>query len=149
MSGIFVDTGFWVGFVNPSDALHPAANHLAPLLSKRKWITSDLVLAEFLNQFASAGEFWRTRAADYARSAIIDNSRITVVESTPELLNRAIALYSNRPDKAWGLTDCVSFLIMEDCGITDALAYDIHFAQAGFVAMMRAAHLEGQKGVTR
>ena len=138
MSSIFVDTGFWVGFINPNDALHHVANRLAPRLSKRNWITSDLVVTEFLNQFASAGEYWRTRVADYARRAIVDNSRIEVVESTPELLTRAIDLYSNRPDKGWGLTDCVSFLIMEDHAVTDALAYDRHFEQAGFVAIMRA-----------
>jgi predicted nucleic acid-binding protein len=47
------------------------------------------------------------------------------------------SLYQQRKDKAWSHTDCVSFKIMEENGIREALAYDKHFAQAGFTALMR------------
>ena len=36
-----------------------------------------------------------------------------------------------------GLTDRISFVVMEERGITDALAYDQHFVQAGFRALLR------------
>lgn len=49
-----------------------------------------------------------------------------------ELLARAIALYTNRSDKEWGLTDCISFVVMQERGLTDALTTDHHFVQAGF-----------------
>ena len=39
--------------------------------------------------------------------------------------------------KEWGLTDCVSFLVMQDRGLTDALTTDEHFQQAGFRALLR------------
>jgi predicted nucleic acid-binding protein len=42
-----------------------------------------------------------------------------------------------RKDKAWGLVDCASFLSMQERGISQALAYDEHFKQAGFVALLR------------
>jgi predicted nucleic acid-binding protein len=42
-----------------------------------------------------------------------------------------------RKDKAWGLEDCASCLIMQERGISQALAYDEHFKQAGFVALLR------------
>ena len=35
-----------------------------------------------------------------------------------------------RPDKEWSLTDCVSFHLMRERGLTRALAYDLHFEQA-------------------
>ena len=45
--------------------------------------------------------------------------------------------YVSRLDQRWSVTDCASFLIMEELGITDALAYDRDFAQAGFRPLLR------------
>ncbi len=42
-----------------------------------------------------------------------------------------------RPDKDWSLTDCISFVVMEEHGITDALTGDHHFEQAGFRALLK------------
>jgi hypothetical protein len=41
-----------------------------------------------------------------------------------------------RPDKEWGLTDCVSFVVMQQMSITDALTTDDHFRQAGFRVLL-------------
>jgi len=49
-----------------------------------------------------------------------------------------MALFQSRPDKEWGLTDCVSFVLMEREGVTQALAADVHFRQAGLEAMLLA-----------
>ncbi len=48
-------------------------------------------------------------------------------------LRRGLDLYQSRPDKAWSLTDCISFIVMGDERLDDALTGDRHFAQAGFV----------------
>jgi len=39
--------------------------------------------------------------------------------------------------KEWQLTDCISFIVMEDKEITDALTGDHHFEQAGFTALLK------------
>lgn len=39
-------------------------------------------------------------------------------------------------DKEWGMTDCISFVVMQDMGIIDALTTDDHFRQAGFRALL-------------
>jgi len=49
----------------------------------------------------------------------------------------ALALYEQSSDKEWSLTDCSSFLIMRELKITEALAHDKHFEQAGFDALLR------------
>ena len=54
-----------------------------------------------------------------------------------ELYAQAFRLYQDRPDKEWGLIDCVSFVVMGARGITDALTSDEHFEQAGFKALLR------------
>jgi predicted nucleic acid-binding protein len=46
-------------------------------------------------------------------------------------------LYRSRLDKEWGLTDCISFIVMEQRGITKALTTDLHFQQAGFAVLMK------------
>lgn len=45
-------------------------------------------------------------------------------------------LYCKRPDKEWGLTDCVSFVVMQEQQITEALTTDAHFQQTGFTALL-------------
>ncbi len=45
-------------------------------------------------------------------------------------------LYRHRPDKEWGTTDCISFVVMQDYGLTEALTTDEHFKQAGFRALL-------------
>jgi predicted nucleic acid-binding protein len=38
-------------------------------------------------------------------------------------------------DKNWSFTDCISFIVMEQEGLIDALTGDHHFEQAGFNAL--------------
>ena len=52
-------------------------------------------------------------------------------------LDAGINLYLSRPDKDWSLTDCTSFVAMQERGLTDALTADHHFEQAGFIALLK------------
>ena len=62
---------------------------------------------------------------------------VTILPLTEPDCARAFALYRQRMDKEWGITDCFSFLVMRDRKITDALTPDEHYRQAGFRALMR------------
>jgi len=70
------------------------------------------------------------------RADLDADSDVTVVPCDQGLLEAAIGLFSKRPDKQWSLTDCLSFVVMEREGITEALTGDHHFEQAGFVAVL-------------
>jgi predicted nucleic acid-binding protein len=59
------------------------------------------------------------------------------VTLNPKLLEKGLALYESRLDKDWGLTDCTSFVVMQQRGITEAFTSDRHFEQAGFVRLMK------------
>jgi predicted nucleic acid-binding protein len=59
-----------------------------------------------------------------------------VMGPSQELCDAGIALYGQRMDKDWPLTDCISFVVMEREGITEALTADQHFKQAGFVTLL-------------
>jgi predicted nucleic acid-binding protein len=60
-----------------------------------------------------------------------------VVRTDAALFSEGLMLYRQRLDKRWGLTDCISFVVMRQQQITDALTADAHFAQAGFNALMK------------
>ncbi len=45
-------------------------------------------------------------------------------------------LCKSRPDKAWSLVDCSSFILMQRQNIQAALTTDHHFEQAGFIRLL-------------
>ena len=61
---------------------------------------------------------------------------LRAVQGSDELFERGFALYRQRVDKDWSLTDCISFVVMADESLTDALTADHHFAQAGFTVLL-------------
>ena len=63
--------------------------------------------------------------------------QIECIECLRELWRSGIELYEQRPDKNWSLTDCISFVVMERAGVSEALTGDHHFEQAGFVALLK------------
>lgn len=129
----FVDTGYWIAFFNAGDNLHERAVALARRL-EGPLVATTIVLVEVADGLASASvRHLATRFLARARA----DPNLEIVALTPDLLDRAIERYVTRSDKEWGLTDCISFVVMEDRGIREALAYDQHFVQAGFRALLR------------
>jgi predicted nucleic acid-binding protein len=59
-----------------------------------------------------------------------------IVESSHALWTRGAERYLDRPDKEWSLTDCISFVVMEERGVIEALTMDHHFEQAGFAILL-------------
>ena len=136
MRVVFADSGYWVAMFNPADSLHEKAEAVTAQLGPFRTVTTQMVLVEFLNFMSSKGEFLRETAVDAVRSLEI-NPTVEVLEQTGIQFELSLALYASRSDQRWGITDCASFLLMEELGITEVLAYDRDFEQAGFVALLR------------
>ena len=67
----------------------------------------------------------------------IENSeRIELVSISSDLLEKGWKLYAEQTDKTWGIVDCISFIVMKESGINEALTTDRHFEQAGFVKLL-------------
>jgi predicted nucleic acid-binding protein len=130
----FADTGYWIALANTQDELHQRARTWSRRIRARL-VTTDAVLLEVADAFA--GDRWRSVAVALIED-VLDDPEITVVPLDRPLFIQALALYRSRADKEWGLTDCISFVVMQERGITEALAYDQHFVQAGFSALLRA-----------
>ena len=69
---------------------------------------------------------------------VLNSPDFEVVSARPDLFDRGLQLHSRRSDKAWSLTDCISFIVMTERGLTEALTGDHHFVQAGFRALLRS-----------
>lgn len=136
MRKVFADTGYWVALLNRRDQLHNKARELPKAIGPFFIFTSEMVLAEVLNDFSKRGEFFRQAVIELIEN-LYENPNVTVVRQTSSQFQEGLLLYKQRQDKEWSITDCVSFKIMAEYGITEALAYDKHFEQAGFVALLR------------
>lgn len=62
---------------------------------------------------------------------------VEIIPVSEELYKRAFELYRERPDKEWGVTDRISFVVMRGRGIQAALTTDEHFEQAGSQTLLR------------
>jgi hypothetical protein len=67
-----------------------------------------------------------------------DAAYAIALASSKDLYHQALRLYRERPDKDWGLTDCISLIVMQAREIAEALTGDVHFQQAGFRALLRS-----------
>lgn len=135
MTRVFADAGYWIALLNPKDGLHAKARQVSGKLGRSRIVTSEMVLTEVLNAFAGKGEPLRTAACKLVEQ-IRSDPNAEVVPMTSNAFRQAMERYCSRSDKTWGLTDCTSFLIMEQKGIGDALCADRDFQQAGFSALL-------------
>jgi predicted nucleic acid-binding protein len=133
---VFADTSFWIAASSHRDQYHSAAIAWARHLMIRKdvVVTTEVVLWEWLN--AMAGPSTRSAAAEGYRRTHRD-SQIQVVAIEENLIESAVDLYRTREDKHWSLTDCLSFVVMTQRQIGEALTFDHHFRQAGFRTLLR------------
>ena len=136
MGVVFADSGYWIALWNPRDALHQRSMAIAYALATSHVVTTQLVLVEALNAMAGKPEYRRTFAVRMVHELEADPS-VEIVPQTDAQFRVAVERYAARSDQTWSLTDCASFLVMEERNITDALAHDRDFEQAGFRALLR------------
>ena len=132
MKPVFADTSFYIALVNPRDVHHPDA--LAYMRNHRGRVTTtDYVLIEVGNWLSHTGD--RPSFVALMRQLETD-SELTVAPGSRDLFERGYELYKARADKAWSLTDCISFVVMQLLGLSEALTADRHFGQAGFTVLL-------------
>lgn len=137
MKTVFADTGYWIALLYPADALHALAQSLHRSIDVQplQIVTSEMVLTEFVNFFSKRGSYLRQKSVAFAMQ-IQQNPKVAAIAQNTEQFNQALRFYAQRADKEWSLTDCSSFLLMQELGITEALAHDKHFEQAGFTILL-------------
>jgi uncharacterized protein len=131
----FVDTGYLIALFSPKDAHHTQALALQAQIQRerRRLLTTEAVVFEVGAALYRAA--YRSVGQAIMRTLMHDPS-IETVPITPALRDKAFALFAQHQDKDSSLCDCASFELMRERGVTQALAADHHFDQAGFTALL-------------
>jgi len=133
MSAVFADSFHFLALLNTDDPAHEQAL-LAQSVQTQTLVLTDCIILEVGDALCDPKDH-----ADFLelyQSLSID-PQVKIIRLTSSLLERGIQRLRDRPDKDWPLTDCISFIVMEDEGIKDALTGDRHFEQAGFTALLK------------
>ena len=127
----FVDTSAWYPLLVRAHPDHDGvAAALRGMVSRhRRLVTTNLVIAE-----THALLLRRTsHSAALAFARTVGEAPNVVVRSSAELEESALNDWLERyGDQDFSLTDAVSFAVMAERGIEEALSLDHHFAVAGF-----------------
>ena len=128
MKPVFADTVSFLALLNPADQFHRQALAFSqrppgPLL------TTEFVLIEVGDAMSRSEN--RPR---YARllQLLRQQPDVEILPATSARFQHGCELHAQRPDKDWSLTDCLSFLAMQERSLEEALTSDHHFEQAGF-----------------
>ncbi|MBT9171795.1 MAG: 23S rRNA-specific endonuclease VapC20 [Syntrophomonadaceae bacterium] len=132
MKRIFVDTSAWVAVANRRDQHHVTAANFYKEIFKEfdELLTTNLVVSETyillrLDCGLDVALSWWERIAS--------SLKVKIIYADPDLTEEAISILRRYDDQHFSLTDAVSFALMKKTKITDAFAFDVHFAIAGFL----------------
>jgi len=136
MSKIFLDTSFVVALSVENDEYHIAAKLWAEYISENRCllVTHQGILLEIGDALSKPQ--WR-KTAEGMLTFLQKDRTVEIVSITQELIDTAFQLFVSRHDKSWGMTDCMSFIVMQQMNLKKALTADKHFIQGGFRALMR------------
>lgn len=133
MTPVFADTAFFLALANASDKWHGQAVAFSQendlVLLTTSWVLTEL--GDALSRPWHRAVFLRVLEEFEGDPDDI------LVEADQLLWNLGRDLYADRSDKDWSLTDCISFIVMQQRGLTDALTSDHHFEQAGFNILLK------------
>lgn len=131
---VFVDSSFWIALEDSKDQDHDAAAQYWAFLASRRprVLSTTFILGEVAAFFTRRGK--HTKAVTIGEYLLF-SEECDCVSVDPPLLDAAWDYFVARSDKTYSLTDCISFVLMEREGIREALTFDHHFEQAGFVRL--------------
>lgn len=130
-----MDTVAWLALINTSDELHESARHTMEQLraQRARLTTTEFVLLEVADALCASSIRERTiQFLDGLRRLPV----LTIIPMSEELRAAGWELYRQRKDKSWGLTDCISFVVMAERQLMLAFSSDYHFSQAGFTKLL-------------
>ena len=132
MKPVFADTSYYVALLGSRDAWHARAVEFSENHLGRIFVT-EYILVETASMFCRG----RDRALYLTLVRDLETDPLTrIIPASQALFRQGLDLFAARPDKNWSLVDCISFDVMKQNRLTDALTTDDHFKQAGFSRLL-------------
>jgi uncharacterized protein len=132
MKTVFADTSYYLALLNENDEFHARAAELTQSLAARL-VTTAWALTEVADALSRPPA--RRLVTPFMRDLRADRA-VTIVPAGSAQFDAGLEFFGRRPDKDWSLTDCISFVVMRQKRLREALTADHHFEQAGFAALM-------------
>jgi predicted nucleic acid-binding protein len=134
MTTLFLDANFVIALEIVDDQHHREATEYWSALLKTSFslVTTSYVLDEivtFLNR-----RHQHDNAVKVANN-LLNASHVQLIHVDESLFYEGWAYFEQHADKTYSLTDCISFVLMKKLGIAEALTFDKHFTQAGFLKL--------------
>jgi len=138
VSDLFIDTAGWASLFIPTETYHTqAANHFRQAQqSQKRMITTNYIVAELVALLGSRQRMTRPKLFQYIDSIKLA-PYVDIIHIDAATDATAWELCKSRPDKAWSLVDCSSFVVMQRLNLQEALTTDKHFEQAGFIRLLK------------
>lgn len=133
MKALFADTFFFLALLNGKDQAHLKAKNACAKPGQRL-VTTAWVINEVADGLARVAN--RSGVIEFLHALQADPD-VEIIIPSRELFEAGLELYSRHSDKAWSLTDCISFVAMKEERISEALTDDKHFEQAGFKTLLK------------
>lgn len=133
MKAVFADAFFYFALMNRRDSDHAKALQFVKSYAGR-YVTTPWVLTEVGDGMSAPG---MRESFALLFDDLHNDANVTIVPCSDAVFREGLERYRRRPDKDWSLTDCISFVVMESDGLTEALTGDHHFEQAGFVSLLK------------
>ena len=133
---LFLDSSYAIALASVNDEYHQNAVAVSREIVARKLhvITTRAVCCEIGNALAKPR--YRSTAVEFLE--LLERSATAqIIALREDIYYSALELFRGRSDKDWGLTDCISFVVMQQHSISEALTSDEHFEQAGYTALLR------------
>ena len=129
---LFVDTSAWIMLLNQSEQHHRVAVKIYNELQNNRMVTTNLVIGETYTWLRKKSSF--QIAIKYLQSIKRKEGlkQLEVIYSDLSLEQQAVRLLEKYQDHQFSYADAVSFCVMQNLGIKEAFAYDLHFVVAGF-----------------
>lgn len=137
-SNLFVDTSGWASLFVNTQPYHSQADRCfrQAVGQQRSVVTTNYVISELVALLDSPLRIPRPRIFEVV-DAIKTVPYVQIVHIDEATDTAAWELCKSRPDKAWSLVDCTSFVLMQQLSIQETLTTDRHFEQAGFVRLLK------------
>ena len=134
ITSIFLDTGYLLALELANDQNHRSALlHWNQTKSSLPYLTTtSYVFDEVVTFFNSRG--FHAKAVEVG-NRLLRSPSVNLIQVDEELFAEGWRYFQAHQDKAYSLTDCISFVVMEKRDIRAALAFDRHFVQAGFTVL--------------
>ncbi len=138
MHELFVDNSGWENLSDSSQPFHFQATEIyhTAKVEDRQIITTNYIIIELISLLISYMRVPQQKIVQFI-SGLKLSPYLKIIHIDSALDDQAWQFFQRYQDKDWSLVDCISFIIMKQNNINEALTTDHHFEQAGFIRLWK------------